>query len=461
MPPRKSLPTRSRELALEVLEDVRRGSFAEHALSDRLEKAGTLRDEDRGLATELVYGVLRWRTRLERIIKQCSKHPSDRIRPDLREILDIALYQIFVLDRIPDHAAVDQAVIQARTRLGSRTAAFVNAILRRALRERATVDPLPGDDPVSLADYYSHPIWLVKRWIKEFGPQRTRRILSENNLKPPLMARVNRLKTTRERFADLLQRNGVTADLIPLLSDGVRIASMSGPVQALPGYKDGLFMVQDTAAQLIAPLLGVQKGDRVLDACAAPGGKTSHLAALARNWLRIVAIESDPVRLEETRKNLDRLGVDAAELVHGDASDPAFVKSLGEFDRVLLDPPCTNLGVLRRSPEARYRSRPSDPAVFAQIQLKMLNATAPVLKPGGMLLYSVCTVSEEETAGVVTQFLDTHQDFRLVPIRAGEVNASGLADEHGFFRTFPSPEIMLLDGFFAARLQRWADRRKA
>ena len=234
---------------------------------------------------------------------------------------------------------------------------------------------------------------------------------------------------------------------------------MSGPVQALPGYEEGLFMVQDTAAQLIAPLLGVQQGDRVLDACAAPGGKTSHLAALARNQLRIVALESDPVRLEETRKNLDRLGVDSAELVQADAADREVIKTLGRFDRVLLDPPCTNLGVLRRSPEARYRSRSSDPAVFAQIQLKMLNATAPALEPGGTLLYSVCTVSEEETAGVVTQFLETHEDYCLIPIRGGEVTASELADEHGFLRTFPSPENLLLDGFFAARLQRMPDSR--
>lgn len=450
MPGKSTRAAPSRDLALEVLEDVRKGRFAEHALSDHLDRAGTVSPEDRALATELVYGVLRWEGRLDGIINRCADDSSARVRPRIRQILRMALYQIFLLDRVPDHAAVDQAVIQAKGRFG----AFVNAVLRRALRERQTVDPPPAEDPASLAAYYSHPVWLVKRWIEELGEDLTRRVLILNNSRASVVVRVNRLKSTPQDLRELWKRNDLNAVIVPGLPDAVTIHNPGRPIQSLPGYDEGLFTVQDTAAQMIAPLLGVRPGDRVLDACAAPGGKTSHLAALAGNEARITAVDTDPLRLEETAANLGRLGVEGVQPAQGDASDPEFIGTLGTFDRILLDPPCTNLGVLRRNPEAGHRAGPKDPRRFAGRQLKMMETTASALKPGGILLYSVCTVTREETTGVIGAFLKAHRGYSLDPVRDEETPVRGLVTGQGFFSTFPPPANPVMDGFFAARPER-------
>jgi len=446
--------TPSRDLALEVLEDVRKGRFAEHALSDRLDRDSSVSPEDRALATELVYGVLRWQGRLDGIIDRCADDSSARVRPRIRQILRMALYQTFLLDRVPDHAAVDQAVVQAKGRFGSRSGSFVNAVLRRALRERQTVDPPPAEDPVSLAAYYSHPLWLVKRWIEELGADITRRVLILNNSRASVVVRVNRLRSTLQDLRELWKRSDLNAVTVPGLPDAVTIHNPGGPIQSLPGYDEGLFTVQDTAAQMIAPLLGVRPGHRVLDACAAPGGKTSHLAALAGNEARITAVDTDPLRLDETATNLRRLGVEGVQPAQGDASDPEFIGTLGTFDRILLDPPCTNLGVLRRNPEAGYRTGPKDPRRFADRQLKMMETTAAALKPGGILLYSVCTVTREETGGVIGRFLEGRREYSLDPVGDEETPVRGLATGQGFFSTFPPPENPVMDGFFAARLER-------
>lgn len=444
----------ARESALNILEEVRRGRFAEHALSEHLACEPPLSPEDRGLITELVYGVLRWQTRLDGIITRCSDHPLSTLKPAVRQILRIALYQLILLDRIPDHAAVDQAVQLARSRFGKPTSGFVNAVLRRALRDRERVDPLPKLDPGSLAVYYSHPTWLVRRWFVEVGPDETARILQRNNKRVEMAVRANSLKTSLDSLAALWTSHGIGFELIPDLPSALRITSARVPVHSLPGFEDGLFVVQDVAAQMISPLVGVQAGDRVLDACAAPGGKTSHLVALAGGEVSVTAVDFDRERLQELQANLFRLGVKNARLVAGDMSDPEFVRTLGPFDRVLLDPPCTNLGVLRHNPEARYRIRLGDPARFAELQSRMLTSAALAVKTGGTLVYSVCTVSAEETTGVVRRVVQSNQGLFLDPIAAHEVPSSEFIDVNGFFTTFPPPTHIALDGFFAARMRR-------
>jgi 16S rRNA (cytosine967-C5)-methyltransferase len=227
-------------------------------------------------------------------------------------------------------------------------------------------------------------------------------------------------------------------------------------VDALPGYQDGLFIVQDYASQMIAPLLAPTAGDRILDACAAPGGKTSHLAALAGNEIHITAVDSDPDRLEEMRKNLARLGVKNVDLKRGDVSDPAFVKNLGLFDRMLLDAPCTNLGVLRHNPEIKYRISASEPARWAEYQLKLLDSVSSALVPRGLIIYSVCSISEEETIGVVSRFLQHHPEFSLTRPKSTESARPSFINENGFLNTFPPHDEWPMDGFFAARFQRSA-----
>ena len=447
---KRNVASPSRELALDVLAEVRAGRFAEHALSERLE-ATRIGSKDRALATELTYGVLRWRMRMDAIIDRCLRKSRSKLRPHVRDILRIALYQLIMLDRIPEHAAVNQAVMQARRRCDERAAGFVNALLRNVIRTRESVDPRPSNDAESLSCYYSHPVWLVKRWLDELGLQATLAILAHNNSRSTLTVRVNSLKTTREDFMALLASHEIAAQPAHTQPNAVVISPGAGAVHELPGFHEGLFVVQECASQMIAPLLRVQPGVRVLDACAAPGGKTAHLAALGGNRILITAIDSDASRVEETRRNLERLGVTCADVVQGDSTDASFVEGLGPFDAVLLDPPCSNLGVLRHNPEVKYRIGPDDPSTFARVQSNMVRATAGALKPGGTLVYSVCTVTYEETVQVVTDFLKEFPQFSAARIQPGEVGSPRLLDPTGFLTTFPPRAEEPLDGFFAAR----------
>lgn len=450
----KTSESPARRLALKILGDVRKGAFAENALDRRLRSEPDLSRQDRTLTTELVYGVLRWKTRLDRILERCSDRPLKKIQPSIGEILRIALYQIFLLDRVPDHAAVNQAVIQARRSSGPPGGAFVNAVLRKAARSRQTVDPAPGDDAQSLADYYAHPLWLVERWIDEFSLASTQRVLHMNNSPALLVIRANTLKCTRDELRGLLEADGIETEFIDCAPDALTLSHIGRPVHSLPGYRDGMFVVQDPASQMIAPMLRVHPGDRVLDPCAAPGVKSAHLAALACNEIEVIAVDREPPRLEATRQNLSRLGTSCVECVRGDSSDPNFLRSLGLFDRILLDPPCTGLGVLRHNPETKYRITAKDPATFARTQMNMLKAAAAVLKPGGTLLYSVCTVSREETRDLIDEFLAEAPHFELDPITAPEVTIDAFLIAPGLFRSMPALTEMPVDGFFAARLRR-------
>ncbi len=442
----------AREIALRVLLDTEAGYFAEHALSIRLDSESPA-PEERAFTTELVYGVLRWKKRLDAVLRRCADRPGKKLDSHLQEIFRIALYQIFMLDRVPDHAVVDQAVIQARLHCGSHTAPFVNAVLRNALRKREDVDPLPEADPDSLAMYYSHPLWLVRRWIDQFGPDVTRNILVHNNSRAPVDLRVNAVNATRETVVDLLGKAGVSTQRFSDMPNCLRVSGLRGPVRSLPGYQEGFFTVQARASQMIAGLLGVRPGERILDACAAPGGKTAQLAELAGLGCIIVAVDIDPVRLEETRKNLQRLGVNSVELRCGDVSEPQFVSGLGLFDRILLDAPCSNLGVLRHNPEVKYRVEPEDLERFEGRQHRMLKATSTCLKKGGTLVYSVCTVTTEETVDVVRNFLDDHPSYTAIRIDPAET-APKFVHPSGFFSTFPPPDDDAVDGFFAARIRR-------
>ncbi len=391
---------------------------------------------------------------MDAVLRRCLDRPGKKLDPGLREVLRIALYQILALDRVPDHAAVDQAVIQARHHFGSHTAPFVNGVLRNALRKREAVDPLPSQDAGPLAEYYSHPLWLVVRWLEQFGPEVTRKILIHNNSRTPVDIRVNRMKATPETVEELLGREGVATETIPFVPNCLQVAALRGPVRSLPGYQEGFFAVQARASQMIAPLLSAEPGERILDACAAPGGKTAQLAEQMGNGGLIVAVDVDPIRLEDTRQNLQRLGVRSVELRCGDVSEPEFLSGLGLFDRILLDAPCSNVGVLRHNPEVKYRLGPNDPTKFAERQLRMLVAAAAGLKHGGTLVYSVCTITTEETSGVLSRFLNNTDGYTLIPIDLTDVPSSKFVDPHGFFSTFPPTDDDPLDGFFAARIRR-------
>ena len=391
---------------------------------------------------------VRWQRRLDAIIDRCTEGSSKRVKPAVRDILRVALYQIVCPGKIPSHAAVNEAVNQARRRFAAGPAGFVNAVLRNALRNRAAVDPAVTDDPRSLAIHFSHPDWLVHRWIREIGIDEARRVLAHNNTRASVDLRVNSLRTAVNELVEALERTSHVCTPSALVPAAVRLDGVHGPIQSLPGYGEGLFAVQDLASQMIAPLLKPLPDHRILDACAAPGGKTAHVAALTQNRSKqIVAVDCDAVRVEEMAENLRRLGVERVDLRVGDSQDGNFIKGLGTFDRILVDAPCTGLGVLRHNPESKYRLQEDDLAAFGARQLLLLTAAAQALDRGGLLLYSVCTVSREETWDVIDRFLRTHRDYSLDPIDPEEVPVPQLADKARNLQLFSSPGCSS-DGWF-------------
>ena len=452
----------SRALALQLLARIE----AEHAytglLLDAALRQSALEARDKALVTELVYGVTRWQKTLDWYANQVCKKPMAQTNPWLRRILRLGSYQLLFLDKIPPSAAINEAVKLAgkyhqAAGLPAQTAkGFVNAALRALDRQRGNLQP-PATiaDPIArCAAMYSYPEWLVQRWVARLGEERAAEACRVNNQPAPLMIRINPLKTSVAECQRLLASAVKTVTPLP---DGLPGLILSGhpPIADLPGYREGYFTVQNAASMLIALLLEPQPGEYVLDACAGSGTKTTHLAELMHNCGEIRAVDLHTGKLRKLQENCQRLGVTIARPQQADVTTLA--RRAGQeprqCDRLLLDAPCSGLGVLRRHPEAKWTRQPAQIREFQQLQLRLLRATAPLLRPGGICVYSVCTTEPEENEAVITEFLRTAHDFRLesvVPYLPGAASQSATAE--GFLRIDPPQPCF--DGFFAARLAR-------
>ncbi|MBN8246370.1 MAG: 16S rRNA (cytosine(967)-C(5))-methyltransferase RsmB [Verrucomicrobia bacterium] len=384
------------------------GDFAEH----RMESASdfsALAAADRRLAQELVLGVLRWRDALDWLIaRRSGGRPQE---PVVREALRLAFYQVFWLDRIPDHAAVHDAVQSCRDAGRSRQSGFVNAVLRGSLREREAVRSLLTDlrhsDP---ATGWSHPAWLVDRWRTALGPEQLQRLLAWNNTPPGVSVRVNALKTTPDALAARWAGEGVSA--APRSVEWAPFAAVFDllghpPLATLPSFRDGGFYVQDPSTLLSVALLEPRSGERLLDACAAPGGKTTLIAQLQAGSGVLVAEDAAASRLDLLRENCERLGADRVEIGLPSESREA------EFDGILVDAPCSNTGVLRRRVESRWRLSAAELPLLAERQLALLRAAGARLRAGGRMVYSTCSLEPEENRAVVDRFLSGTPEFVL------------------------------------------------
>ncbi len=437
----------ARRAAFHILKKTLAGKYAEDALNEYF-LTNRLISKDKSLATEIVYGAMRRRNRLDGIIQRSLNDPSKKINPDARLILIIALYQLIFLDRVPQMAAVNEAAIQARALLGAGAVGFINGVLRSFLREQNRRDPAPTDDPDSLAEYFSHPVWLVRKLIDRYGLDYIKAWLAFNNTVPDFEVRVNPIKLTKDDLLSLFLENGIDAQTHSSAAQTLILKGIARDPGLLPGFREGFFSVQSVGSQLIVPLLKVRAGDSVLDACAAPGGKTAQIGA-STSSVSITAIEKNKFRLKSAQENLTRLEVSAL-MIWGDAADPKLLDQLEQFDKILVDAPCSTLGVLRRNPESKYRVRATDPNSYARAQLKLLTALGSKLKKGGILLYSVCTVTQEETHGVVAKFLKIRSEFKLSPIEPHESVIPGSVGD-GYLDTFACMVEQRVDGFFAAR----------
>jgi len=433
-----------RETALTILCRAEEGIFVDTALALARQR---LDARDSAFLLELVFGTLRNRALLDWTLNRFSAKPLDTTDAWTRNILRLAAYQMLFLDRVPVSAAVNTAVELAKAH--GKKHGYVNGLLRGLDRKRSTIGLPDHSDPVvRLAIRYSHPLWLVRRWAARYGTAATETLLQANNLPAPLTIRANRLKTTREALRTALEAEGVTVAETDHASSGLTIVSTPQWLRTLQAYRDGWFVVQDQAAQLISLLLSPRPGETVLDACAAPGGKTTHLAELMQDQGDVVALELDASRIMKIRENSRRLGMTSIKAIQGDAAS----YQEGSYDRVLVDAPCSGLGVLRRHPDGRWNKTEQTVGEHALLQRRILQNCSGLLKPGGALVYATCTTEPAENDDVIAWFLDgPGSAFRIDdPRPLLPPAAAALVDGQGFFRTVPNAPA--LDGFFGVRM---------
>lgn len=437
----------ARDVALDVLLAVHeRGAYGNLMLDAVLSEA-SIAPRDAALATELAYGTLRAQGTLDWAIGQFSTRDQSDLSPVLLDVLRLAAYQIMYLD-IPDHAAVNEAVNQARGRLHQGAGAFANAVLRAlAARSDELEWPSREDDLescVSLRDW--HPLWLVRKWFDELGAETTEQLCIADNVPPVVSLRVNVLRASRDEILEALRAREIDAGEGVLMPEAVRL-KRAGSLTALDEHASGLVYAQDEASMAVAHVVDPQPGETILDLCAAPGGKATHLAELMANEGRVVALDVNASRLGLVRQAADRLGVGIVETVQADARA---WRPAGQFDRVLLDAPCSSLGVLARRAEARWRRSEQDIAGLVKLQAELLNSAVSLVKSGGILVYSTCTISEPENQAQVAAFLERHGEFEPGdPDRGvdGEVRSGP-----GWIQFMP--HVNGTDGIFVAKLAR-------
>lgn len=436
---------RPRERALSVLCGVERGTFADSLLeASRREFDG----RDSAFILELVYGVLRHRSRLDWTLDRFSANPLATTDIGTRNILRLGAYQLLFLDRVPASAAVNTSTELAKEY--GRKAGYVNGLLRNLERNRNSLPRPAFDEPArQLSVQYSHPEWLVRRWVGRFGQERTEKLLAACNVPAPLIIRANALRTTRDELKQALADEGAETRETRYSSAGLELLSSPG-LTNLVAFREGRFLVQDEAAQLVGMMMAPAKGDTVLDACAAPGGKATHLAELMGNQGSVVALDSDAGRLGRVAENSARLGTTIVRPVVGDAA--IYREAL--FDKVLVDAPCSGLGVLRRHPDGRWTKSAKIVAERQAVQRTILANCASLVKPGGALVYATCTTEPEENEDIISAFIAAGRGEFLIddPRPYLPPSAGPLIGPDGFFCTFPDEPS--LDGFFGVRLVR-------
>jgi 16S rRNA (cytosine967-C5)-methyltransferase len=438
--------SQARYEALHILMRVERDrAFADIALEHALERA-RLDPRDAALCTEIVYGTLRWRRHLDWRLAPHLNRPLAKLDPWVRALLRLTVYQLVFLDRVPRWAAVDEAVSAAR--LKSRVpgpAEFVNGVLRSFTR--APAPPRPPADPAEAAGVrWSFPDWMAARWITRYGPDEAERLMAALNERPPVTIRANTLRTSREELAARLRDEELAeTDPTALAPEGLRVRR--GAVGRWSAFASGWCSIQDEASMLIARLLDPQPGELVADACAAPGTKSTHLAQLMGNRGRIVAMDAHAARLRLLNQAATRLGISIIE-THAGGVAAVSGRWKNRCDRVLVDAPCSNLGVLRRNPDVKWKREESDLGRLAEKQQGILTVAAGLAKPGGRLVYATCSLEPEENDEVVRAFLDTHADWRV----DAPADFPVAPDAGGVIRCLP--HVHGTDGFTAVRLVR-------
>jgi 16S rRNA (cytosine967-C5)-methyltransferase len=417
-------------------------------------RANLTDERDRALAAEIVNGTLRWQRSVDHLAEQFARRPLANIDADVLVILRLSLYQLLHLDRVPAAAVVDDAVDLTRAARKASASGFVNAVLRSMLRQRSKL-PLPAR-PADAGDRegavrylgitHSHPEWLVRRWLDRYGFDAAERWVRFNNETPTLTLRANRLRVDRQALRAALAADGIETELTSHAPDGLRVVSgnpLRSPI-------DGTFVVQDEAAQLVTIAVGARPGERVLDLCASPGGKTTALAADMQDSGVLIASDVRTRRVELLRETVTMSGASHVRVLQVAQDGP--LPFIGGFDRVIVDAPCSGLGTIRRDPDIRWRRGEAELPALARDQRRLLHRAADVVAGGGRLIYATCSSEPEENEEVVAQFLRDDPSFELVDLRGESAVLDPLLDARGMLRTLPFAHG--LEAFFAAAMKR-------
>ena len=473
----------SRILAYQILLHLeQKASHPDRLIRTTLERHSQLDERDRALLTELVYGVTRWQGRLDWHIDELSRTRPDRIAPAVRVLLRLALYQVMFLGRIPDHAAVNDTVEIAKTSQPPHVVRFINAILREAARRGGTGEPGPPagmpeaearpgppsggfeqagrsgslwnwpdrlkDPAVHMGVMTSHPLWLVRSLIDEMGLEEAGLFCASNNRIAPAAFRVNTLKTSPQEAAQSLKLQQIEAAPSPWLDGAIRVKSPRQDMTKTAAFKEGWLQAQDEASQIVSHLLSPKPGERVLDLCAGLGVKSAHIAILMKNEGEVLSVDKSAWKLEEARKNADRQGIT---IIRTLAEDVLVLQpgSIGLFDRVLLDAPCTGLGTVRRKPDIKWRTHVKDPYRLSLLQTELLSHASRFLRVGGVLVYATCTVLKVEDESVAGRFNTERPDLALEPAARKLPSTCREMISGPYYRSWPHKHEV--DGFFAAR----------
>ena len=462
-----SQPYSARSIALSVLVESVQSDEGIDVLLDRALMRTPLDSRDRGFAVELSYGVLRRLRTIDWRLEPVLDKPLPRLPVAVQMLLRLGAYQLLFLDRVPQSAAVNESVKLAKAQLRKLKrdwSGLVNGVLRTLIREPNPPWPSIHDNAAhALSVRHSVPEWLSQRWIQRLGITGAEAACEQTSSVPPVTIRVNRLKITRDEFLTRLQQAGLRAKPTSISPVGITLED-GGPIPSLPGFAEGQFYVEDEAAQLISPLLDAHSGDVVLDACAAPGGKATPLAELMHDKGVIYGVDRKDTRLDVLRSNCHRLGIESVVPILGDIrQQSAWRKFMKEpdretdlvipCDRILVDAPCSGLGILRRHPEAKWRKDSEAFGRHHNLQVQILESVAPCLRPGGVLVYSTCSTEPEENESVIEQFLQGHAEFRRESVAPWLPEAGHeLLTVRGDLSTMGNR--LSLDGFYAARLKR-------
>lgn len=429
------------------------GAYSNLLLNSALQKS-SLTKSDAGLATELIYGTISRLNTLDYFLDKYVNKGVAKLQPWVRALLRISLYQVVYLDRIPDHAVVSEAVNLAKRRGHQGISGMVNGVLRNILRQKESL-AIPKDMPAAqrISLQHSHPQWLVERWIAQYGTEATEAICAANNEPPAVSVRVNTTMNSREEMLELMVSHGLDAAPSPLSPYGIVVRG-AGNMALTDWYRDGMISIQDESSMLVAEAVQPEPGMRVLDCCAAPGGKSAHMGELMKDEGTIVANDIHAHKGKLISDQANRLGLDSVMTVTGDALDLVDRFEPASFDRILLDAPCSGLGVIRRKPDLKWGKSPEDIGDIAALQLRLLESVSSLLRPGGILVYSTCTIEPLENEGVVSAFLEGHAEFAIADDGLGRLSR---LEEKSLLRgggVQILPQHYHSDGFYIARLSR-------